>query len=411
MKLGCIGDDFTGSSDLGLILSEGGLRTALYPALPDRPADDDIDCGIVALKSRSIPAADAIAHSLDAYRWLRAQGAEQVIFKYCSTFDSTPDGNIGPVIEALIRESGTRAPVVVCPAFPAAGRSIYMGHLFVNDRLLSESGMEHHPVTPMTDPDLRRWLARQTQAPVGWVSHAALTQGRGASEMRAELSAGRQIVICDAVDEDDLRTLGELVRESALVTGGSGIGLGLPTNFGATPGLNTSWSGAAGPVICLSGSCSATTRRQIQAHTTAGLPTLHVTAADLVEGKMPPVEAAEWAMSRGSVPLIYSSADPDEVRAAQSSYGAERTARLFEDFFAETARIARDKGVTRIISAGGETSGAVVGALAPGAMTIGPKIATGVPALMAGTLALALKSGNFGTDDFFAKAAAILEGS
>jgi len=410
MKLGCIGDDFTGSSDLGLILSDGGLRTTLYSGVPDQPADAAIDCGIVALKSRSIPVDQAIAQSLAAYRWLIAQGVQQVVFKYCSTFDSTPKGNIGPVIEALIAESGTKAPVVVCPAFPAAGRSVYQGHLFVQDKLLNESGMQDHPLTPMTDPDLRRWLAQQVKAPVGWVPHAVLASGQGGAHMAAEVAAGRQILVCDAVDDSDLLTLGALVKDAALVTGASGIGLGLPANFGAVPGQGADFTGAQGPVICLSGSCSATTRRQIAAHQDAGLPLLKVEVGDLISGRMAPRQAVDWALEKGGVPVVYSSADPSEVRAAQDAFGADKVADMFETFFADTARIARDGGISRIIAAGGETSGAVVSALDLTALTIGPRIATGVPALAADGLALALKSGNFGTDDFFVKAAKVLEG-
>lgn len=410
MKLGCIGDDFTGSSDLGLILSDGGLRTTLYSGVPDSPAARDVDCGIVALKSRSIPVDQAVAQSLAAYHWLIAQGVQQVVFKYCSTFDSTAQGNIGPVIEALIEASGTQAPVVVCPAFPAAGRSVYQGHLFVQDRLLHESGMQDHPLTPMTDPDLRRWLARQVTAPVGWLPHAVLASGQGARHMAAEAAAGRQIVICDAVADSDLLALGALVKDAPLVTGASGIGLGLPANFGAVPGQGAAFAGAKGPVICLSGSCSATTRRQIAAHQDAGLPLFKIDVAALAAGQVTPQAAVDWALDQDAVPVIYSSADPAEVRAAQDALGAGQVAALVEEFFARTALVARDAGITRIIAAGGETSGAVVGALQLSALTIGPRIATGVPALSAGPLALALKSGNFGTDDFFAKAAEVLQG-
>ena len=411
MRLGCIGDDFTGSSDLGLILAEGGLATALYPGVPSGPAAADVDCGIVALKSRSIPVADAVALTLDAHAWLTAQGATQILFKYCSTFDSTPDGNIGPVIEALIRATGTTGPVIVCPAFPAAGRSVYQGHLFVADRLLSESGMQDHPITPMTDPDLRRWLARQTGAPVGWVSHAALAGGTGAEAMRRELDAGRQILVCDAIDEADLRTLGALAADHALVTGGSGIGLGLPANFGARPGEGTRWTGADGPAICLSGSCSATTRRQVAEHGRSGGPQFPLDADRVIAGRTTPEDAADWALAQDGLPLVYSSADPATVRAAQETHGGDRVAEAFERFFADTARIAVARGARRVVSAGGETSGAVVGALDLAAMTIGPKIATGVPALRAGDLALALKSGNFGEDDFFHDAARVLGGA
>ncbi|MEE3099081.1 MAG: 3-oxo-tetronate kinase, partial [Pseudomonadota bacterium] len=244
MLLGCIGDDFTGSSDLGATLTRGGMRAVQYVGVPDRPADPGVEAGIVALKSRSIPAEEAVALSLRALDWLRAQGCEQILFKYCSTFDSTPQGNIGPVAEALAEALGASG-VIVCPAFPAAGRSVYQGHLFVNDRLLSESGMEAHPITPMTDPDLRRWLARQCRGPVGHVPAGVVFDGADAlrAALAAERGLGRTLVVADAVRDADLMALGEAAADAPLITGGSGVALGLPANFAAR-GLLAGGAGA-----------------------------------------------------------------------------------------------------------------------------------------------------------------------
>jgi uncharacterized protein YgbK (DUF1537 family) len=232
VRLGCIGDDFTGSSDLGLTLAAGGLRTVQYVGVPDGPAEASVEAGIVALKSRTIPAAEAVRQSLQALEWLRNQGCESYFFKYCSTFDSTPEGNIGPVIDALAEALGARR-VVVCPAFPGTGRSVYRGHLFVGDRLLSESGMQDHPLTPMTDPDIRRWLSRQSRHAVGHVPIERVLAGPDAirAALDAEDAAGRRLVVVDALRDEDLTAIGMAARDLPLVTGGSGVALGLPANL------------------------------------------------------------------------------------------------------------------------------------------------------------------------------------
>lgn len=411
MILGAIGDDFTGSSDLGLTLAQGGMRTVQYVGVPDKPAAADVDAGIIALKTRSIPAAEAVRQSLEALHWLQDQGCKQIIFKYCSTFDSTPEGNIGPVIEALIDALETDAPVIVCPAFPATGRTVYQGHLFVQDRLLSESGMENHPITPMTDPDLRRVLALQTKRPIGHLPLAALHAGLARKTLLDEAEAGRQIIVCDAVSNSDLLVLGEAARGFPLVTGGSGIGLGLPSVLQANAKDKSSWSGVSGPALALSGSCSTATRNQIAAHKAAGGAQRKVEVDEIIEG-LRPEELLDWAKDNKPLPLIYSSDDPQAVKAAQSRFGQARCAEAVEGFFAALASQAIDRGFTRLISAGGETSGAVVGAIDATALAIGPMIDPGVPALKleGRKVALALKSGNFGSEDFFFKAAQVLEG-
>ena len=232
MLLGCIGDDFTGSSDLANTLVKGGMATTQYCGVPSEPAAEDVEAGVVALKTRSIPAAEAVAQSLAALEWLKEQGCRQFLFKYCSTFDSTPDGNIGPVADALAEALGA-SKVIVCPAFPATGRTVYQGHLFVGDRLLSESGMEHHPLTPMTDPNIRRWLALQSKNSVGHVGHSDVRSG--AEAIRAALAdldaEGSKLIVVDAVAEADLHAIGAAAAELPLITGGSGIALGLPGHF------------------------------------------------------------------------------------------------------------------------------------------------------------------------------------
>lgn len=411
MKLGAIGDDFTGSSDLGLTLAEGGMRTVQYVGVPSQSAAPDVDAGIVALKSRSIPAEEAVRQSLEALHWLQEQGCQQILFKYCSTFDSTPEGNIGPVMDALIDALGTEAPVIVCPAFPATGRTVYQGHLFVQDKLLSESGMENHPLNPMTDPDLRRFLSLQTRRKVGHLPLEKISAGQARKTLLDEAEAGRQIVICDAVRNVNLLRLGEAARGFPLITGGSGIGLGLPSVLGIDPKAAEHWSGVSGRALVLSGSCSIATRGQIAAHKAEGGDQRKVEAADILDGANP-ADLLDWAESCAGLPLIYTSDDPAAIKETQARFGREQSAEAIETFFASLARQAVERGFTRIISAGGETSGAVVGAINASALRIGPKIDPGVPAVKieGRKVALALKSGNFGAEDFFFKAARILEG-
>ncbi len=408
MLLGCIGDDFTGSSDLANTLAKQGMRAVQYTGVPDGPAAEDVEAGVVALKSRSIDPGDAVAKSLQALEWLLAQGCQQIFFKYCSTFDSTPTGNIGPVTDALAERLGADR-VIVCPAFPGTGRSVYQGHLFVNDALLSESGMQNHPLTPMTDSDLRRWLGLQTAQGVGHVSAQTVFQGAGAIRAALDALGGRYAVV-DAIRDADLMEIGAAAKGLPLITGGSGVALGLPRNFGIEP-KPVDWTGQPGKAIALSGSCSVATRAQVARHK-AENPTREIVAADVIEGRLSSEEMAAWLIAQDGLPLAYSSADPEAVKAVQAEFGAARAAAAIETFFAETARLCVAQGVTRVITAGGETSGAVVEGLHLGQLAIGPEIDPGVPALRAGSdLVVALKSGNFGAEDFFAKADNVLRGA
>jgi uncharacterized protein YgbK (DUF1537 family) len=414
MLLGCIGDDFTGSSDLASTLAKQGMRTVQFTGVPEGDAPPDVEAGVVALKSRSIPAGDAVRQSLAALKWLKAQGCEQFFFKYCSTFDSTPKGNIGPVADALA-EALDAHQVVVCPAFPGTDRSIYQGHLFVGDVLLNESGMENHPLTPMTDADIRRWLQLQTKYRVGHVAASDVLAGSSAvrAALKSQHNAGRRLIVVDALRDADLMEIGAAVDGLPLVTGGSGVAIGLPKNFarrGRISGHGMEWTGQAGKCVALSGSCSNATRRQVALHAQSH-PSREIEAADVIEGRVAPRAIAKWALVAEGVPLVYSSADPEVVRAVQGKFGRQRTAEALEEFFAETARQLVAMGVTCILTAGGETSGAVVEGLELGSLEIGPEIDPGVPAMRARPdLALALKSGNFGSPEFFAKAADVLAG-
>jgi|HigsolmetaAR203D_1030402.scaffolds.fasta_scaffold00274_5 uncharacterized protein YgbK (DUF1537 family) len=416
MLLGVIADDFTGASDIANTIARGmdgrqGLRTTQYLGIPREAAGAEVEAGVVSLKSRSIPAGEAVAQSLKALEWLRAQGCRQIVFKYCSTFDSTPAGNIGPVAEALA-EALSVGGVVVCPAFPATGRTVYNGHLFVHDRLLSESGMENHPLNPMTDPDIRRWLGLQARGAVGFVPLPTVRRGAGPLRSALDEAAGRgeTLVVVDAIDDEDLLTIGRACADAPLLTGGSGVALGLAGNF-IGRGLSRGSAGFSGrvdgPEAVLAGSCSAATRRQIEVHARSH-PVLAIDVDGVMEGRVRPDDLVAFVRDNaGRAPLVYSSGDPAIVGALQRRYGREELAARLDNLFAATARALVDGGLRRLVVAGGETSGAVVSALEIDAMAVGPEIDPGVPALFAEgerPLALALKSGNFGGADFFAKA-------
>lgn len=412
MLLGCIGDDFTGSSDLANTLAKQGMRAVQYSGVPDGDAGPDVEAGVVALKSRSIPAKDAVRLSLEALEWLKAQGCRQFFFKYCSTFDSTPEGNIGPVADALAEALGAEC-AIVCPAFPGAGRTLYQGHLFVNDVLLNESGMQNHPLTPMTDPDIRRWLAFQSKYPVGHVPALDVMAGADAvkSRLNAEIAGGRRLIVTDATRDADLMTIGEAAADLPLITGGSGVALGLPENFrkrGQIGADSAIWKGEAGRCVALSGSCSMATRGQLIEHGKNN-PIKELPAADVINGVITPEKVCQWLLDQPGIPVAYSSADPEAVEAVQKTFGREAASSALESFFAEVARQLVAAGIKRLIVAGGETSGAVVEGLGIKAMEIGPEIDPGVPAMRAGDdLVIAMKSGNFGAPDFFVKGAAVM---
>jgi uncharacterized protein YgbK (DUF1537 family) len=413
MLLGVIADDFTGASDIANAIAKGiaphgGLNTAQFLGVPTSAAPKEVEAGVVSLKSRSIPVEEAVQQSLEALEWLLAQGCQQIVFKYCSTFDSTKEGNIGPVGEALAAALDVRG-VVACPAFPGAGRTIYMGHLFVHDRLLNESGLQNHPLTPMTDPDIRRWLGYQTKTSVGLVPSSVVRQGPIAIRQALADSDG-VLSIVDATSDDELVAIGEAVADHKLVTGGSGIAIGLPANFikrGLAEGMRDAAIGTTGPEAILAGSCSGATRGQVDLHK-ANHPTLAIDVDKVMSGETTADDIVAFIQNNhGKAPLAYSSGTPEDVRRMQDKYGRDEVAHKLDGLFAETAQKLVASGVTRLVVAGGETSGAVVSALNLGALRIGQEIDPGVPVLLshgAKPIALALKSGNFGSQDFFTKA-------
>jgi uncharacterized protein YgbK (DUF1537 family) len=423
LLLGAVADDFTGATDLANTLVRQGMRTVQLIDVPDAAATlPDADAIVVALKSRTIPAPDAVRQSLAALDWLRRAGARQILFKYCSTFDSTDAGNIGPVADALLDAlSGVPGSdfTVFCPAFPENGRTIYKGYLFVGDVLLSESGMRDHPLTPMRDPSLVRVLQRQTKHKVGLVPYA--TVAKGADAIRATFAAlrrdGFRHAVIDAVGDGDLLALGAAITDLPLITGGSGIALGLPENFRRAGLLAPSDSAATLPVVhgaeaVIAGSCSTATLAQVAAMR-ARRPVFDVDPLTLAEGADTVSAALDFAareMASGPI-LVSASAPPDQVRQVQEKLGRERAGALVETALAEIAKRLVERGVRRLVVAGGETSGAVVKALGITGLRIGPQIDPGVPwtaSLGDKPLLLALKSGNFGATDFFLRSFSVL---
>ncbi|MYQ48871.1 hypothetical protein GTW40_28225 [Streptomyces sp. SID4985] len=423
IRLGAIADDFTGATDLANNLVRAGMRVVQLMEVPEAGAEAvarDADAVVIALKSRTVPVAEAVDASLRALAWLRGAGAEQIYFKYCSTFDSTPAGNIGPVTEALMDALGADFTVAT-PAFPDNGRTVFKGHLFVGDVLLSESGMRNHPLTPMTDSNLVNVLGAQTTRPVGLIDHTVLAAGADAVRARiAELrSAGVAFAVVDAVSNDDLVRLGEAVSELPLVTAGSGLAIGLPANWGVQPSTAAAQlPPAGGHRAIVSGSVSVATNGQVRAFVDSGRPAFSVDPLRIAAGEDVAAEALAFAdahLADGPV-LIYSTEAPDAVRGVQSRLGAAEAGELVERTLAEVARGLVAHGVRQLVVAGGETSGAVVQALGVTGLRIGPQIDPGVPWCAAvlpdgETLHLTLKSGNFGSPDFFSAAFALLDKS
>jgi len=415
--LGCIADDFTGASDLANNLVRAGMRTVQTIGVPDGPLAADVDAVVVALKSRTIAAPDAVAQSLAALAWLQAAGAQQIYFKYCSTFDSTAEGNIGPVTEALMDALKTDFTIAT-PAFPDNKRSVFKGYLFVGDVLLSESGMQNHPLTPMRDPNLLRVMQAQTQRKVGLIDYSAVAQSADAVKARmAELKTqGIGVAIVDALTNDDLMRLGPALTDMPLVTAGSGVAIGLPQNFGIQPSSKASaLPPASGLRAVVSGSCSLATNRQVAAFIATGRPALAIDPMQIASGKDVVGETLAWAaplLAAGPV-LVYSTAETDSVKAIQAQLGVEEAGALVERTIAAIVRaLVEHHGVRQLVVAGGETSGACVQALDIRQMQIGPQIDPGVPWCHAhtpvGQVHITLKSGNFGSDDFFTKAFGML---
>lgn len=412
--LGCIADDFTGATDLAGLLARSGVRVSLRIGVPSEPPSHTSPFEVIALKSRTISAVDAVSETLEALDWLKRAGAQRFFWKYCSTFDSTDTGNIGPVAEAIMDDLGTEQ-TIYCPAFPENGRSIFMGNLFVGQQLLSESPMKNHPLTPMCDSNLMRLLTPQVTRPVGLADR--LTVAQGASALRAKLDTlkleGVAHVVVDAVADEDLSVIAEACRDMPLITGGSAVAMPLPALYLADGTLSTDAVKRPSPkigkgTIILSGSSSAMTNIQVANHIELGAPSYQLDPLKIAKTGSALVLAWLAAQDLTKAPLIYATADATSVKAAQEVLGIAAAGDLIEQTLSACAVAARDAGARRIIVAGGETSGAVTKALGVSQLDIGAEIAPGVPWTFCVSgdvqIALTLKSGNFGAKTFFADA-------
>ena len=419
ITLGCIADDFTGATDLANMLVKGGLKTIQLLGTP-RKSDvvPSVDAVIIALKTRTIPVEEAIEQSLRALNWLKSAGAEKFFFKYCSTFDSTDDGNIGPVIDALMADLETPF-TIACPAFPETERTIFKGHLFVGDKLLSDSPMKYHPLTPMTDSNLVSTLSRQTSQKVGLVQYTDILGGP--SEIRKAFDQLQKedvaIAITDVLNDEHLYFLGEAVKDFKLITGGSGIALGLPSQLKSRKNHKEKIAAhklpkVLGKELILSGSCSEMTLAQVNEFSKR-YRTLKLNPIELAESNSSLNNAVDWVIqAKGKEPiLVYASAPPDAVNEAQKRLGRDLASSIVENALAKIASAAVQNGFRRIVVAGGETAGAVVSNLGIKGIMIGEQIDPGVPTTVSignPTIGLVLKSGNFGSVNFFEKALKVM---
>ena len=417
--LGAVADDFTGATDLANTLVKEGMRVTQVLGVPDNATDvGDAEAVVVALKSRTAPVSEAVDQSLAAMNWLKAQGAKQIISKYCSTFDSTAVGNIGPIADAMLDATGGGF-AFICPAFPANKRTIYQGHLFVGPDLLSDSSMKDHPLTPMRDASLVRLMEAQSGKRCGLIALDTVREGVEAIQAAADALAkdGFAYAAVDALTDDDLRIIGYAAKDHALITGGSGVATGLPKNFRDAgllgDAITQDQPAMTGRKLVMAGSCSTATRAQIEL-AKGNWPNRIINVHALAEGDAEIGAIIDWAMAQdASTPvLLYSFADPAEGKEIQARYGVTEAGEMVERAMGVIASSLHQSGFDRIVVAGGETSGAVTTALKPKTLRIAREIATGVPwteALGGAPLALALKSGNFGGPNFFAEAFEALE--
>lgn len=414
MSLGVIADDFTGATDIAGFLVENGMRTVLLNGLPENATKTAADAVVISLKSRSCAPEQAVSESLNALRYLQAQGLKQFYFKYCSTFDSTEQGNIGPVTDALLAALGASF-TIVCPALPVNGRTVFNGHLFVFGEPLDESGMENHPVTPMTDSSVVRLMQRQSQGECGLVNYRLIEQGADAVSAKfADLKReGKRYAVVDGFNDRHLTTLAQAARSLKLVTGGSGLASGIARNFAGKGRADRAQAQSSGlpqhaPTVVLSGSCSLMTNRQV-ARYRAVAPHFLVEVAACLHDHHYVSQAFDWVtrhLDSRYAPMVYATAEAEKLEGIQAQYGAAIACEAVERFFGQLAHRLQQSGVQNFIVAGGETSGTVTRSLGVTGFHIGPQIAPGVPWVRSldGALALALKSGNFGDQRFFEKA-------
>ncbi|HBO38644.1 MAG TPA: hypothetical protein DD638_08250 [Pasteurellaceae bacterium] len=404
--LGVIADDFTGASDIASFLVENGLATVQMNGVPTKPLQSGVDAIVISLKSRSNPAHEAVEQSLQALRWLQDNGCNRFYFKYCSTFDSTEKGNIGPVTDALL-DALKEEFTIVTPALPVNGRTIFNGYLFVGNVPLNESGMQNHPITPMKDANLMRLMDAQSKGKTGLVSYQDVLKGSDGVKARfAELKKqGYRYAVVDAVDNSQLAVLAEAVADFKLVTGGSGLAAYMAERISGGKQGGDAFTPTKGKTVVLSGSCSVMTNKQVNAYK-AKAPTIQLDVEQALNNPNYTEELYQWVtanLTQALAPMVYATVPPEVLKDIQAKFGVDKASHTIENTFARLAEKLKAAGVINFITAGGETSSIVVQQLGFGGFHIGKQIAPGVPWLRAieEPVHLALKSGNFGKEDFF----------
>ncbi|NBI42431.1 hypothetical protein GVX76_02820 [[Haemophilus] felis] len=404
--LGIIADDFTGASDIASFLVENGLNTIQMNGVPSSPLTTKVDAIVISLKSRSNPGGDAIAQSLNALDWLKTNGCDQFYFKYCSTFDSTEKGNIGPVTDALLDQLEENF-TIICPALPINGRTIFNGYLFVGQALLNESGMQNHPTTPMKDANLVRLMDKQAKGKTGLVSYVDLMKGADfVKERFATLrQQGYRYAVIDSVDNSQLAVLAEAIADFKLVTGGSGLAAYMAARLSKGQKSTNALVPNKASSVVLSGSCSVMTNKQVAQYAKKA-PHIYLDVEQSLSNPQYAEELTQWVLNHIDhefAPMVYATVAADKLKEIQQTFGAEKASQAIEHTFAKLAQNLYQAGVKNFITAGGETSSIVVQQLGFSGFHIGKQIAPGVPWLKAleSDVYLALKSGNFGDEEFF----------
>ncbi|PHM35743.1 3-oxo-tetronate kinase [Xenorhabdus innexi] len=413
IKLGVIADDFTGATDIASLMVQNGWQVALLLSIPDDSTfiPHDVDAIIISLKSRSCPVDESIEQSLKACRWLRQKAnCSRLFFKYCSTFDSTIKGNIGPVTDVLMDELQIDL-CLICPALPINGRTVVYGYLFVNGQLLNESDMQYHPINPMKDSNLLRLMEQQSRGTAGLVDINCVRQGELSIRDRlCQLRCkGIRYAVVDTLLMDDLLLVAQAAHDMTLITGGSGLGGAIARYCSGGNSEKTSIKKLPLPrnrrMVILSGSCSVMTYRQVLEYKKIA-STMELDIDKCINNPDYIHLLVDWIIQqpmKGLAPMLYTTRPPGVLKLTHNQYESFQVSKIIEQLFAQIANELRQKDFNTFIITGGETSGKVVQSLGINQVGIGAIIAHGVPWVydLQSDCWLALKSGNFGEVDFF----------
>lgn len=409
MIIGCIADDFTGASDAASFLVKGGMQTILFNGIPqEKERTESCQAIVIALKTRTQKTEDAVKETLKAAEWLKENGAKQLYIKYCSTFDSTPKGNIGPIMDALL-EKYEVPTTILCPALPVNGRVVKDGNLYVNGIPLNQSSMKDHPLTPMWDSDVGKLMRDQSRYDCVKISCGEMNKPEEVQKKIRLFGAEKPhfYVIPDFETGKDARSIVQNFGKLPILSGSSGILTELAGQYKLEKSTTLKTDERTiGSGLLLAGSCSQATRSQIAFVQKNGIKSKRMDPLKLLAGEQTEQELWDFIQTNHTDVLIYSSDTPESVRKVQQA-GREQIAELLERTMANLAKRALQAGYTRLVIAGGETSGAVTKALGYRSYMIGTSVAPGVPIMIPRenkNVRLVLKSGNFGQEDFLKRA-------